>query len=58
MTQTGRDDEGVDPFSASHIEISVGLRPYNTWKNGRRKTDLIADMDAMIETMPGYEDGF
>jgi len=58
MTQTGRDDEGVDPFSFSHIEISVGLKPYHTWKNGRKKTDLIADMAAMVETMPGYDVGF
>ena len=58
MTQTGRDDEGVDPFPSSHIEISVGLKPYNTWKKGRRKSDLIADMAAMVETMPGYTVGF
>ena len=58
MTQTGRDDEGVDPFSSSHIETSVGLKPYNTWKSGRRKADLITDMDAMIKAMPGYEVGF
>ncbi|MDH6357511.1 CusA/CzcA family heavy metal efflux RND transporter [Parabacteroides sp. PF5-9] len=58
MTQTGRDDEGVCPFSFSHIEVMVGLKPYDTWKNGRRKTDLIADMSAMVDTMPGYGVGF
>ncbi|MCL2132416.1 MAG: efflux RND transporter permease subunit, partial [Lentimicrobiaceae bacterium] len=58
MTQTGRDDEGVDPFSFSHIEISVGLEPYKTWKKGRKKSDLIFDMAAMVETMPGYDVGF
>jgi len=58
MTQTGRDDEGVCPFSFSHIEVMVGLKPYNTWKNGRRKKDLIADMQAMVDTMPGYNVGF
>jgi cobalt-zinc-cadmium resistance protein CzcA len=58
MTQTGRDDEGVCPFSFSHIEVMIGLKPYSTWKNGRRKTDLIADMSAMIDTMPGYGAGF
>jgi cobalt-zinc-cadmium resistance protein CzcA len=58
MTQTGRDDEGVCPFSFSHIEVMIGLKPYKTWKNGRRKTDLIADMAAMLETMPGYGFGF
>ncbi|MDR0750365.1 MAG: CusA/CzcA family heavy metal efflux RND transporter [Tannerellaceae bacterium] len=58
MTQTGRDDEGVCPFSFSHIEVMIGLKPYNTWKYGRRKQDLIADMAAMIDTMPGYGVGF
>ena len=58
MSQTGRDDEGGCPFSFSHTEIMVGLKPYSTWKNGRRKQDLIADMSATIETMPGYNVGF
>ena len=58
MTQTGRDDEGVDPWSFSHIETSVGLKPYKTWKKNRRKSDLIADMAAMIEKIPGFEVGF
>jgi cobalt-zinc-cadmium resistance protein CzcA len=58
MTQTGRDDEGVDPFSFSHIEISVGLKPYKTWEKGRKKSDLITDMAATVETMPGYSVGF
>lgn len=58
MTQTGRDDEGICPFSFSHIEVMVGLKPYDTWKDGRRKSDLIADMAAMVDTMPGYNVGF
>jgi cobalt-zinc-cadmium resistance protein CzcA len=58
MTQTGRDDEGVCPFSFSHIEVMIGLKPYHTWKHGRKKSDLVADMAAMLETMPGYGAGF
>jgi cobalt-zinc-cadmium resistance protein CzcA len=58
MTQTGRDDEGVCPFSFSHIEVMVGLKPYGAWRDGRRKPDLIADMAAMLDTMPGYGAGF
>ena len=58
MTQTGRDDEGVCPFSFSHIEVMIGLKPYGQWKNGRKKADLVADMAALIETMPGYNVGF
>lgn len=58
MTQAGRDDEGVCPFSFSHIEVMVGLKPYSSWKSGRRKEDLIADMAAQVKTMPGYSVGF
>lgn len=58
MTQAGRDDEGVCPFSFSHIEVMVGLKPYDTWQKGRRKDDLIADMSATIDTMPGFSVGF
>ncbi|MDR2473499.1 MAG: CusA/CzcA family heavy metal efflux RND transporter [Tannerella sp.] len=58
MTQAGRDDEGVCPFSFSHIEVMIGLKPYDTWKNGRRKDDLIADMAAMVDTLPGFSVGF
>ncbi len=58
MSQAGRDDEGVCPFSFSHIEVMVGLKPYNTWQKGRKKEDLIADMAAMVDTMPGYSVGF
>jgi cobalt-zinc-cadmium resistance protein CzcA len=58
MTQAGRDDEGICPFSFSHIEVMVGLKPYNTWKKGRKKDDLVADMATMVKTMPGYSVGF
>ncbi|NLE36156.1 MAG: efflux RND transporter permease subunit [Bacteroidales bacterium] len=58
MTQAGRDDEGICPFSFSHIEVMVGLKPYKTWKRGYRKEDLVADMASMVETMPGYNVGF
>lgn len=58
MTQMGRDDEGVDPFTPSHIECSVGLKPYDQWKGGKRKSELIAEMSKAIEQMPGYHVGF
>lgn len=58
MTQVGRDDEGAEAFTSSHIECSVGLKPYSTWKRGRRKGDLVAEMAAKIDSMPGYTVGF
>ena len=58
MTQVGRDDEGTEAFSPSHIECGVGLKPYSEWKRGRTKSDLVADMSGAIAEMPGYKVGF
>lgn len=58
MSQVGRDDEGADPFSTSHAELSVGLIPYKEWKKGKRKTDLINELSSDIEKLPGYNVGF
>lgn len=58
MTQLGRDDEGAECFSLSHVEVGVGLKPYNTWKSGRTKAELIEAMADSIAQMPGYQVGF
>jgi len=58
MTQVGRDDEGVDPFTTSHIECSVGLIPYKDWKRGKRKKDLIDEVARDLAELPGYQVGF
>ena len=58
MTQVGRDDEGVDPFSTSHVECAVGLHPYTEWENGKSKAKLVEEMAADLSKLPGYEIGF
>lgn len=58
MTQVGRDDEGAEAFTSSHIEVCVGLKPYSQWKMGKDKEDLIAQMADTIAMMPGYRVGF
>jgi cobalt-zinc-cadmium resistance protein CzcA len=58
MVQVGRDDEGAESFSTSHLECSIGLKPYKEWKRGKRKSDLIDEMAKELETMPGYTVGF
>ena len=58
MAQLGRDDEGAECFSLSHIEIGIGLKPYNTWKSGRNKAELVQAMADTIAKMPGYQVGF
>lgn len=58
MTQVGRDDEGAEAFSLSHIECGVGLKPYDTWESGRSKAELIEAMDEKLKKIPGLSIGF
>ncbi|MDO5442831.1 MAG: CusA/CzcA family heavy metal efflux RND transporter [Bacteroidia bacterium] len=58
MTQVGRDDEGTEAFSPSHIECSVGLKPYKEWTTGRDKAELVDAMATEVAKMPGYKVGF
>lgn len=58
MTQVGRDDEGAEAFSLSHVECGVGLKPYSEWKSGKTKSELIEEMAAVFDTLPGYSVGF
>lgn len=58
MTQVGRDDEGTEAFSPSHIECGVGLKPYSEWSGGKTKEDLVEEMSAALSKLPGYKVGF
>jgi cobalt-zinc-cadmium resistance protein CzcA len=58
LSQTGRDDAGTEPFSTSHVECSVGLKPYSEWPRGKTKDDLISEMSQELSTLPGYRVGF
>lgn len=58
MTQVGRDDEGAEAFSLSHVECGVGLKPYDTWESGRTKEELIEAMDKELKNIPGITVGF
>jgi len=58
MVQAGRNDDGTDPFTASHFECSIGLKPYNQWPAGKTKENLIAELSKTYAAMPGYTVGF
>ena len=58
VTQLGRNDDGTDPWTPSHIEASVGLHPYDTWPAGETKQDLIHRMAARFRAMSGFDVGF
>ena len=58
VTQLGRNDDGTDPWTPSHIECFVGLKPYNTWPNHGDKAELIRRMSKRYAKLPGADVGF
>jgi len=58
VTQTGRNDDGTDPWTMSHIEAPVGLTPYDTWPGGENKKQFLDKMAATLaRDLPGYSIG-
>jgi heavy metal efflux system protein len=58
VTQLGRNDDGTDPWTPSHSESFVGLKPYDTWPNHGDKQDLIRRMSDRFAKIPGANVGF
>jgi len=58
VTQLGRNDDGTDPWTPSHIESFVGLKPYSTWPRGQTKQDLIRKLADRYTKVPGVNVGF
>ena len=57
VTQLGRNDDGTDPWTPSHIEVPVGLKPYSQWPGGETKAAFIARLNARFASMPGFDVG-
>ena len=58
VTQLGRTDDGMDPWTPSHIEACVSLKPYGSWQSGLTKAELIQKMAARYAQLPGVTVGF
>ena len=58
VTHIGRNDDGTDPWTPSHMEAAVGLTPYSTWPAGETKKDLVGRLSARLEELPGIEIAF
>jgi len=58
VTQTGRNDDGTDPWTMSHIEAPVGLKPYDSWPAGESKRQFVDRFAAgLARELPGYSIG-
>ncbi len=58
VTQLGRADDGMDPWSPSHIEAFVGLKPQSLWRPGVTKHGLIGALERRYKELPGLTVGF
>jgi heavy metal efflux system protein len=58
VTHVGRNDDGTDPWTPSHLEAGITLQPYATWPSGGSKQDLVRRMAARLSELPGYEIAF
>jgi cobalt-zinc-cadmium resistance protein CzcA len=58
VTQTGRNDDGTDPWTMSHIEAPVGLKPYDTWPAGESKKQFVDKLATnLAKDLPGFSVG-
>jgi cobalt-zinc-cadmium resistance protein CzcA len=58
VTQSGRNDDGTDSWTMSHIEAPVGLKPYDTWPAGESKRQFVDRLAAgLTKDLPGYSIG-
>ena len=53
-SQTGRNDDGTDPYGPNRNELFVALQPYDTWGHGRTKAALVEELSQRLKTsIPG-----
>ena len=57
VTQLGRNDDGTDPWTPSHIECPVGLQPYETWPDHESKAEFVRRINARLQALPGMSVG-
>jgi cobalt-zinc-cadmium resistance protein CzcA len=50
ISQTGRNDDGTDPFPSNRNEILIGLKDYALWTDTLSKKALITQLQAELET--------
>ncbi len=49
ITQTGRNDDGTDPFPANRNEILIGLKEYHLWSDTISKAELVNQIRTDLE---------
>jgi cobalt-zinc-cadmium resistance protein CzcA len=54
ITQTGRNDDGTDPFPTDRTEILIGLKDYSLWADSVKKKELVQRIQVELQNeFPG-----
>lgn len=56
--KAGRPEDGTDPKLISMAEVLVDLKPDSEWKRKVSKQDLIHEMEAALDKLPGVQASF
>ncbi|MCX7115689.1 MAG: CusA/CzcA family heavy metal efflux RND transporter [Gammaproteobacteria bacterium] len=58
VAQLGRNEDGTDPYTFSHAECAITLKPYASWPSGMNKQVLIKQLAASYANIPGIHVSF
>jgi len=58
MSKAGRPEDGTDPKMINMAEFLVDVKPQSEWRRGVSKEQLIDQMNAVLQTIPGIEPSF
>ncbi len=58
-SQSGRNDDGTDPYGPNRNELFVALKPYASWAGGRTKEDFVRELSQQLNaSVPGASFSF
>jgi heavy metal efflux system protein len=58
VTKTGRAEISEDPMGPEQSDLFIMLKPYSQWKSGRKKEDLVRDIESELGKIPGIRLSF
>jgi len=58
MSKAGRPEDGTDPKMINMAEFLVGVKPPSDWRPRLSKDQLIDEMNAALQAIPGIEPSF
>ena len=58
ISKVGRPDDGTDPKLINQLELLVDLKPENFWRNWYSKADIVKEIDANLQALPGTNPSF